>query len=129
MELGGEPSGGKEEQAKEEPKQPAKEEQKTSSQPQGEQESKKDTPSPPPKEEKKPEPVKESPKPEQKKPEPPKSTPKEEDAKKQETVPGLGSRKENRVSSSRPRLSIILYTSTSNKIDTGENESHATANC
>lgn len=95
MELGGAPSGGKEEQAKEEPKAPASDKQETSSQPDGGKEKEA------PKEEKKqPEPKKEepkkddkpapAPKKEEKKPEPKKdSKPQEESA--------YGSREERRV--------------------------------
>ncbi|CAD0026306.1 unnamed protein product [Aureobasidium pullulans] len=104
MELGGAPSGGKEEQAKEEPKAPASDKQETSSQPDGGKEKEA------PKEEKKqPEPKKEepkkddkpapAPKKEEKKPEPKKdSKPQEESA--------YGSREERRVKMNRMRLRI-----------------------
>lgn len=105
MELGGAPSGGKEEQAKEEPKAPASDKQETSSQPDGAKEKEA------PKEEKKPEPKKEepkqdnkpapAPKKEEKKPEPKKdSKPKEESA--------YGNREERRV-----RLEQHLHSSRS----------------
>ncbi|KAH0004168.1 putative dihydrolipoamide succinyltransferase, partial [Aureobasidium melanogenum] len=101
--LGGAPSGGKEEQAKEEPKAPASDKQETSSQPDGAKEKEA------PKEEKKPEPKKEepkqdnkpapAPKKEEKKPEPKKdSKPKEESA--------YGNREERRVKMNRMRLRI-----------------------
>ncbi|THX24857.1 dihydrolipoamide succinyltransferase [Aureobasidium pullulans] len=104
MELGGAPSGGKEEQAKEEPKAPASDKQETSSQPDGGKEKEA------PKEEKKqPEPKKEepkkddkpapAPKKDEKKPEPKKdSKPQEESA--------YGSREERRVKMNRMRLRI-----------------------
>ncbi|KAH0023298.1 putative dihydrolipoamide succinyltransferase, partial [Aureobasidium melanogenum] len=101
--LGGAPSGGKEEQAKEEPKAPASDKQETSSQPDGAKEKEAS------KEEKKPEPKKEepkqdnkpapAPKKDDKKPEPKKdSKPKEESA--------YGSREERRVKMNRMRLRI-----------------------
>ncbi|THY71180.1 dihydrolipoamide succinyltransferase [Aureobasidium pullulans] len=104
MELGGALSGGKEEQAKEEPKAPASDKQETSSQPDGGKEKEA------PKEEKKqPEPKKEepkkddkpapAPKKDEKKPEPKKdSKPQEESA--------YGSREERRVKMNRMRLRI-----------------------
>ncbi|KAF1982081.1 dihydrolipoamide succinyltransferase [Aulographum hederae CBS 113979] len=103
MELGGEPSGSKEEKAESEPKEPASEKQGTSSQPSGgkEQEAgeKKSEPKEEksaPKEEKKPQPSKPSPPPQEKKPEPKKDTGSEE----------LGSREERRVKMNRMRLRI-----------------------
>jgi 2-oxoglutarate dehydrogenase E2 component (dihydrolipoamide succinyltransferase) len=93
MELGGAPSGPKEEQAKEEPKAPASDKQETSSQPDGGKEKEA------PKEQKTPEPKKEepkkadkpapAPKKDDKKAEPKDSKPKEESA--------YGSREERRV--------------------------------
>ncbi|KAL9085987.1 MAG: hypothetical protein Q9165_007349 [Trypethelium subeluteriae] len=111
LELGGEPSGGKSEEAKQEPKEPAPKEQETSSQPQGEQEK-----PAPPKEEKKPEPSKEEKKPEppkeEKKPQPKPQPPKQEkkpdtpkDSESKATSP-FGSREERRVKMNRMRLRI-----------------------
>ncbi|KAF2233674.1 putative Dihydrolipoyllysine-residue succinyltransferase component of 2-oxoglutarate dehydrogenase complex, mitochondrial [Viridothelium virens] len=111
LELGGEPSGGKSEEAKQEPKESAPKEQETSSQPQGEQEK----PAPPkeekrseaPKEEKKPEPPKEEKKP-QPKPQPPKQEKKSETPKDSESkvASPYGSREERRVKMNRMRLRI-----------------------
>jgi 2-oxoglutarate dehydrogenase E2 component (dihydrolipoamide succinyltransferase) len=98
LELGGEPSGAKKEEAKEEPKEPAPKEQETSSQPSGEQE--KEAPPPPKKEEKKPEPPTEGKKPA---PPPPKPQPQKSEAPKQPEAPKkeggfTGNREERRVS-------------------------------
>lgn len=101
LELGGEPSGGAKQEAKEEPKEPAPAEQETSSQPEGQQE----TPAPP-KEEPKPEPPKQESKPA---PPPPKpSPPKEQKSKEPETKPASapGNREERRVKMNRMRLRI-----------------------
>lgn len=101
LELGGEPSGGKKEEAKEEPK-----EQETSSQPEGGQEQPKpqeDKPQPP-KEEYQPESPKQESKPQpppQKKPDAPKEA---EQPKKIEGA--VGSREERRVKMNRMRLRI-----------------------
>ncbi|KAF2144696.1 uncharacterized protein K452DRAFT_349728 [Aplosporella prunicola CBS 121167] len=101
MELGGAPSGGKKEQGKEQPKEPASKEQETSSQPKGGQEQEKSQDKPaPPKEEKKPEPPKE-----EKKSQPaPSKQAKEEQPKKSDTP--FGSREERRVKMNRMRLRI-----------------------
>ncbi|KAL5384795.1 2-oxoglutarate dehydrogenase complex E2 component [Paraphaeosphaeria sporulosa] len=102
LELGGAPSGGAKQEAKEEPKEPASKEQETSSQPQGQQEQ--------PKEEKKPEPKKEESKPEPKqesKPAPPpqKPTPsKSSESEPKQAAPGA--REERRVKMNRMRLRI-----------------------
>lgn len=105
MELGGEPSGGKKEEGKSEPKEPASSEQETSSQPEGGKEKEA------PKEEKKPEPKKEESKPEPPKPKeetkpkpPPKSEPKKDEKPAQESP--FGSREERRVKMNRMRLRI-----------------------
>lgn len=96
LELGGAPSGGAKQEAKDEPKEPAPKEQETSSQPQGQQEQAK--------EEKKPEPKKEESKPappkQESKPTPPPQKPSESEAKSQ------GTRTENRVKMNRMRLRI-----------------------
>ncbi|KAI9708522.1 MAG: 2-oxoglutarate dehydrogenase complex E2 component [Bogoriella megaspora] len=117
LEPGGAPSGGKEQEAKQEPKEPAPKEQETSSQPSGEQEQSKPEQ---PKEEKKPEPPKEEKKPESKpeppkeekkpepKPQPPKQEKKPEPSKESEakTESPYGSREERRVKMNRMRLRI-----------------------
>ncbi|KAI9666313.1 MAG: 2-oxoglutarate dehydrogenase complex E2 component [Bathelium mastoideum] len=110
MELGGEPSGGKSEEAKQEPKEPAPKEQETSSQPQGEQEQEKPSP---PKEEKKPEPPKQEKAPEPPKPQPLKQQEKKQPEKKSDAEhapktesPYGGSRDERRVKMNRMRLRI-----------------------
>ncbi|KAJ9620900.1 2-oxoglutarate dehydrogenase complex E2 component [Taxawa tesnikishii (nom. ined.)] len=110
LELGGEPSGDKKEEAPQEPKEPASSSQETSSQPEGGKEKEA------PKEEKKPEPKKEEPKPEppkqetkpappkqEKKPEPKKDEPKKDEPKQESAY---GSRKERRVKMNRMRLRI-----------------------
>lgn len=122
--MGGEPSGGKEEQGKSEPKEPAQDKQETSSQPEGgkEQESKpakdesakkpeqpkEDKPAPQPekKPEKKPEPApqQQQQQQQQKKPESSKKQP--EQPKKPEETGGLGHREERRVKMNRMRLRI-----------------------
>ncbi|KAF2743693.1 dihydrolipoamide succinyltransferase [Sporormia fimetaria CBS 119925] len=108
LEAGGEPSGGKEQQAKEEPKEAAPKEQETSSQPEGKQEKEA------PKQESKPEPTQESkpaPPKEESKPAPkqesklaPKKDSKEAEPKKETATPG--SREERRVKMNRMRLRI-----------------------
>ncbi|PSN62918.1 dihydrolipoamide succinyltransferase [Corynespora cassiicola Philippines] len=99
LELGGAPSGGKKEAAKEEPKEPAPKEQETSSQSQGEQEKPQPT-----KEESKPEPPKQESKPAPPPPRPsPAKEPKEAEAKKE---PQPGNREERRVKMNRMRLRI-----------------------
>ncbi|KAF2252724.1 dihydrolipoyllysine-residue succinyltransferase component of 2-oxoglutarate dehydrogenase-like protein complex [Trematosphaeria pertusa] len=109
MELGGEPSGGAKEQAKEEPKEPATRDQETSSQPEGGQEKTQEQPKQeekpqPPKQESKPEPPKQEskPQPPPQKPSPPKE-PKESDTKQ---APAPGNREERRVKMNRMRLRI-----------------------
>lgn len=106
LELGGEPSGSKKEEAKEEPKEPAPKEQETSSQPEGGQEQptpQEDKPQPP-KEESKPEPPKQESKP-QPPPQKKQETPKEaEQSKKVEGA--VGNREERRVKMNRMRLRI-----------------------
>ncbi|KAI4734994.1 dihydrolipoamide succinyltransferase [Aureobasidium sp. EXF-12298] len=103
MELGGAPSGPKEEQAKEEPKAPASDKQETSSQPDGGKEKEA------PKQEKTPEPKKEEPK----KADKPAPAPKKDDKKtepKKDSKPqeesAYGSREERRVKMNRMRLRI-----------------------
>ena len=106
LELGGAPSGGAKQEAKDEPKEPASKDQDTASQPEGQQEQ--------PKEEKKPEP-----KAEDSKPAPPKqesksapapqksSQPKEQKPSESESkAPATGARTENRVKMNRMRLRI-----------------------
>lgn len=100
MELGGEPSGGKQEEAKSEPKEAASSSQETSSQPEGGKEKEA------PKEEKKPEPKKEESKPEPPKPKEetkPAPPPKKPEPKKEESKPAqdgpFGNRDERRVRS------------------------------
>ncbi|KAF1977133.1 dihydrolipoyllysine-residue succinyltransferase component of 2-oxoglutarate dehydrogenase-like protein complex [Bimuria novae-zelandiae CBS 107.79] len=98
IEVGGAPSSGAKQEAKEEPKEPAPKEQETSSQPQGQQEQ--------PKEEKKPEPKKEESKPApppQKPSKPKEQKPNEPESK---SSPAPGSRSENRVKMNRMRLRI-----------------------
>ncbi|KAJ9665962.1 2-oxoglutarate dehydrogenase complex E2 component [Coniosporium apollinis] len=115
MELGGEPSGGQAEPAKQEPKAPASADQETSSQPGGgqEQESKpqqQEAKPEPPKQESKPQPPQQEKKPspppqptkQDKKPEPPK---KEKDEPKKMEQP-FGTREERRVKMNRMRLRI-----------------------
>lgn len=101
LELGGEPSGGKKEEAKSEPKDAASTSQDTSSQPDGGKEKEA------PKEEKKPEPKKEEPKPEPPKPKeetkpapPPKQEKKPEPRKDEKPAQEgpFGQREERRVS-------------------------------
>ena len=93
LEAGGEPSGGKKQDAKEEIKTPASKDQETSSQPEGQQEQsqpKEESKPEPPKQEEKPQPPKEA-----SKPQPPK---KESKPKQEETKPATpGSRDERRV--------------------------------
>ncbi|KAF2641341.1 dihydrolipoyllysine-residue succinyltransferase component of 2-oxoglutarate dehydrogenase-like protein complex [Massarina eburnea CBS 473.64] len=104
LELGGEPSGGAKQEAKDEPKEPASKGQDTSSQPQGEQEQSRETPQP--KEESKPEaPKQESkPAPPPSKPSPPKEQkPKESESR---SDPAPGNREERRVKMNRMRLRI-----------------------
>lgn len=106
LELGGAPSGGSKQEAKDEPKEPAPKEQETSSQPQGQQEQ--------PKEEEKPEPKKAESTPEPSKqesksaPPPQKSSqPKEQkssDSEPKQAAPGA--REERRVKMNRMRLRI-----------------------
>lgn len=130
IELGGEPSGGKKEEAKEEPKEPAAKEQETPSQLSGEQE--KEAPPPPKQEEKKPEPPKA-----EKKPAPPapKPQPQKTEAPKQPEAPKTeggftGNREERRVSLFKdydycnPDMDRWL-----NMYEKGENEPHASTNC
>jgi 2-oxoglutarate dehydrogenase E2 component (dihydrolipoamide succinyltransferase) len=121
LEAGGEP-GEKAAPAKEDPKSPAEEEQKTSSQPEGGKEESKPEPSKeePKPEESKPEPPKEQSKPppppaQPKQPEPPKKAPeppkKAPESKKDEPSPRtsespIGSREERRVKMNRMRLRI-----------------------
>lgn len=103
LELGGEPSGGQKEQAKEEPKEPAPRDQETSSQPEGQQEK-----SAPSKEESKPEPPKQESKPTPS-PTPSKpSQPKEQKAKEPDSksTSSPGNREERRVKMNRMRLRI-----------------------
>ncbi|EON65156.1 dihydrolipoyllysine-residue succinyltransferase, E2 component [Coniosporium apollinis CBS 100218] len=115
MELGGEPSGGQSETAKQEPKAPASSDQETSSQPKGgqEQESKpqqQEAKPEPPKQESKPQPPQQEKKPspppqptkQDKKPDPPK---KEKDEPKKMEQP-FGTREERRVKMNRMRLRI-----------------------
>lgn len=109
MELGGEPSGGAKEQAKEEPKEPATRDQETSSQPEGGQEKTQEQPKQeekpqPPKQESKPEPPKQEskPQPPPQKPSPPKE-PKESDTKQ---APAPGNREERRVSAARQNCNM-----------------------
>ncbi|KAH7401537.1 putative Dihydrolipoyllysine-residue succinyltransferase component of 2-oxoglutarate dehydrogenase complex, mitochondrial [Pyrenochaeta sp. MPI-SDFR-AT-0127] len=103
LELGGEPSGGSKQEAKEETKQPASKEQETSSQPSGEQEQSKPKEDKPElsKQDPKPEPSKQDPKPQStkqdSKPQPPK-----EDSKTAQP----GGREERRVKMNRMRLRI-----------------------
>ncbi|KAF1946457.1 dihydrolipoyllysine-residue succinyltransferase component of 2-oxoglutarate dehydrogenase-like protein complex [Clathrospora elynae] len=98
LEPGGEPAGGKKQEATNEPKAPASKEQETSSQPEGEQEQSKPAP---PKQEEQPQPPKQESKPEppkkESKPQPPKEEPKQ-------ATPG--SREERRVKMNRMRLRI-----------------------
>ena len=112
LELGGEPSGTKSEEGKQEPKEPAPTEQKTSSQPQGGQEQEQPAPA---KEEKKPDPPKEQkasepPKEEKRepKPQPPKQEKKLDSPKEGEVKAAspYGSREERRVKMNRMRLRI-----------------------
>ncbi|KAK4990833.1 2-oxoglutarate dehydrogenase complex E2 component [Elasticomyces elasticus] len=125
MELGGEASGSKEVEAKQEPKEAASADQKTSSQPDGGQEKEapkeekqpepkqESKPAPAPKQESKPEPPKpkqeskqEPPKPkEQTKPAPPPKQEKKSDSKPTPESP-FGSREERRVKMNRMRLRI-----------------------
>jgi len=106
LELGGEP-GRKEEPAKDEPKQPASDEQKTSSQPEGQKEESKPQPKKeePKKEETKPkkEEQKPAPKKEESKPSPP---PKESSKEQPKTDSPFGNREERRVKMNRMRLRI-----------------------
>jgi 2-oxoglutarate dehydrogenase E2 component (dihydrolipoamide succinyltransferase) len=107
LELGGEPSGGKKEEAPSETKEPASKEQDTASQPSGEQEQSK------PKEEsapKQPEPAKQETKPEppkqEQKPQPPKKESKPQPPKEEPKQAQPGSRDERRVKMNRMRLRI-----------------------
>ena len=108
FEIGGEPSGGKTEEAKEQPKEPAPKEPETPSQPQETQEQEKPAP---PKEEKKPEPPRE-PKPQppkqEQKPQPPKQEKKPDTSKESESkiTSPYGNREERRVKMNRMRLRI-----------------------
>ncbi|KAH7085559.1 dihydrolipoyllysine-residue succinyltransferase component of 2-oxoglutarate dehydrogenase-like protein complex [Paraphoma chrysanthemicola] len=107
LELGGEPSGGKKEEASSETKEPASTEQKTASQPSGEQEQSKPSEESSPKQ---PEPAKqvtksEDPKQEQK-PQPPKKEAKSAPPKEEPKQAQPGSRDERRVKMNRMRLRI-----------------------
>ncbi|OCK74352.1 dihydrolipoamide succinyltransferase [Lepidopterella palustris CBS 459.81] len=108
LELGGEPSSGAKEEAKEEPKEPASKEQEIFSRPEGGQEQPKaQEKSPTPKEESKPEPPKQESIPQpppHKKPEPPKQPKETEQPKQVESA--VGSREERRVKMNRMRLRI-----------------------
>ncbi|KAF1956565.1 dihydrolipoyllysine-residue succinyltransferase component of 2-oxoglutarate dehydrogenase-like protein complex [Byssothecium circinans] len=104
LELGGEPSGGQKQEAKDEPKEPAPKEQETSSQPEGQQEQPQEKSQP--KEGSKPEPPKQESKPARppQKPSPPKEQkPKESESK---STPAPGNREERRVKMNRMRLRI-----------------------
>ncbi|OAL45973.1 dihydrolipoamide succinyltransferase [Pyrenochaeta sp. DS3sAY3a] len=105
LELGGEPSGGQKQEAKDEPKEPASKDQETSSQPSGEQEK-----PAPPKDESKPEPSKseQAPQPpkQESKPQPPKQESKSQPPKDESKPAQPGSREERRVKMNRMRLRI-----------------------
>ena len=94
LESGGEPSGGAQQEAKEETKEPASQDQETSSQPAGEQEQSKpsESKSEPPKQEPKPDPPKQEPK-----PQPPKQEAKSEAPKEESKTAQPGNREERRV--------------------------------
>ncbi|GAB7361263.1 hypothetical protein MBLNU230_g1323t2 [Neophaeotheca triangularis] len=119
LELGGAPSGGKKEQASEEPKSPASDAQETSSQPEGQQEESKSAapkqesqPEAPKQQESKPEQPKQSEQKESKPEQPKKEQPKKEqkDSKESKDQPKqespYGSREERRVKMNRMRLRI-----------------------
>jgi 2-oxoglutarate dehydrogenase E2 component (dihydrolipoamide succinyltransferase) len=101
LELGGEPSGGKKQEAKDEPKEPASKDQETSSQPEGQQEQSQENPQPPKESESKP-PKQES------KPTPPpqKPSPSKEQKPKESSTSEPGNREERRVKMNRMRLRI-----------------------
>ncbi|KAF2838500.1 putative Dihydrolipoyllysine-residue succinyltransferase component of 2-oxoglutarate dehydrogenase complex, mitochondrial [Patellaria atrata CBS 101060] len=105
MELGGEPSGSKKEEAKDEPKEPASADQEESKPKPPKQEEKAPAPKEEKTEEKKPEPPKE-----EKKPQPPKQEkkpePSKKDAEKPKTESAFGNREERRVKMNRMRLRI-----------------------
>jgi 2-oxoglutarate dehydrogenase E2 component (dihydrolipoamide succinyltransferase) len=103
LELGGAPSGGAKQEAKDEPKEPASKEQETSSQPQGQQEQPKEKKPEPKKEESKPEPSKQESKPAPQKPTPSKEQKSNEPEPKQAAP---GAREERRVKMNRMRLRI-----------------------
>jgi 2-oxoglutarate dehydrogenase E2 component (dihydrolipoamide succinyltransferase) len=103
LELGGAPSGGAKQEAKDEPKEPAPKEQETSSQPQGQQEQPKEKKPEPKKEEPKPEPSKQESKPAPQKPTPSKEQKSNEPEPKQAAP---GAREERRVKMNRMRLRI-----------------------
>lgn len=116
LELGGAPSGGKKEQASEEPKSPASDAQETSSQPEGQQEEsktppkqesqpeKESKPEPSKQQESKPEPPKQPEQKKESKPEPKKDGKDSKDQSKQQSA--YGSREERRVKMNRMRLRI-----------------------
>ncbi|KAF2001096.1 dihydrolipoyllysine-residue succinyltransferase component of 2-oxoglutarate dehydrogenase-like protein complex [Amniculicola lignicola CBS 123094] len=101
LELGGAPSGGAKQEAKQEPKEAASADKETSSQPQGRQE---EAAPAPPKEESEPAPPKEESKPAPPPPSKPAPPKKAEAEPKKETLPG--SRDERRVKMNRMRLRI-----------------------
>lgn len=104
LELGGEPSGGSKQEAKEEAKEPASDKQETASQPDGSQEqSKPQETSQPPKQESKPEPPKQESKPAPPPSKPSSSGPKESESTKEAIS---GGRDERRVKMNRMRLRI-----------------------
>lgn len=113
LELGGEPSSGKEEKATSEPKSPASDAQETSSQPSGQKEEseleppKQESKPEPPKQESKPEPPKQ-PKPESKASPAPQEKEKRSEQKEPEkkTESAYGNREERRVKMNRMRLRI-----------------------
>ncbi|KAL1602866.1 2-oxoglutarate dehydrogenase complex E2 component [Paraconiothyrium brasiliense] len=104
LELGGAPSGGAKQEAKDQPKEPAPKEQETSSQPQGQQEQPKEEKKPEPKEESKPEPPKQ-----ESKPVPTQKPSSSKEQKSSESEPkqaAPGAREERRVKMNRMRLRI-----------------------
>ncbi|KAH4193623.1 hypothetical protein HBH79_192290 [Parastagonospora nodorum] len=103
LELGGEPSGGKQQEASQEPKEAASKDQETSSQPSGEQEQSKPQEKQPeqPKQESKPEPPKH-----EQKAQPPKKESKPAPPKDESKPAVPGSREERRVKMNRMRLRI-----------------------
>jgi 2-oxoglutarate dehydrogenase E2 component (dihydrolipoamide succinyltransferase) len=127
LELGGEPSSGKKEEAKSEPKEAASNEQETSSQPKGgqekEQPKQQEEKPQPPKQESKPEPPKQQeskPAPQPSKPSPPKESKDSKQSKESESKPAtIGGREERRVCI--PRLFIAYSINTR----IGQDEPHA----